>query len=253
MESDEKLVMDRLLSVYGVTTDSELAALLQISRSTVGSWRLRNVVPIAECLKVAREKQVSLDWLLLGRGTPTWTEAKTDAPHFPPANLPDALPAGDWTPADLRVLARVSGYEKLWSILRELELGLTSLEHLQAATEIPADWLSGYLLLLERQGMIVRQGNEWQLSTSGAVVLRSKDPADVAAHAVTAVDFLVNEVLPGAAGTSGTLILTEIRVREGTGSLFLKEHLKTCLMNLDADEGTVVRLLIGMAPERKGS
>ena len=61
-------VLDRLHLVYGVDNDSALAEVMKVGRSTLGSWRTRGRVPYKECVNLAVEQGLSLDWLLMGVG-----------------------------------------------------------------------------------------------------------------------------------------------------------------------------------------
>lgn len=61
-------VLDRLHIVFGVDTDSALAEVMKVNRQTLGSWRTRNRVPYEDCIKLAEERGLSLDWLLMGVG-----------------------------------------------------------------------------------------------------------------------------------------------------------------------------------------
>lgn len=61
-------MLDRLQLVFGVKDDSALCLAMGTKRSTVGNWRNRGTIPYSECVKVAQEKNLSLDWLLTGEG-----------------------------------------------------------------------------------------------------------------------------------------------------------------------------------------
>lgn len=61
-------VMERLQTVFGATTDSALADAMKVNRQTLGSWRARDRIPYDECVNLATEKGLSLDWLLIGEG-----------------------------------------------------------------------------------------------------------------------------------------------------------------------------------------
>jgi hypothetical protein len=63
-------IIDRMKEVAGVSKDVELAEVIGASRSQPAVWKIRERVPFAECLALADKHGVSLDWLLLGRGTP---------------------------------------------------------------------------------------------------------------------------------------------------------------------------------------
>jgi hypothetical protein len=61
-------VLDRLMTVFSVDNDSELARKLHVNRQTLGSWRSRQSIPYALCVNVSDTVGISLDWLLAGEG-----------------------------------------------------------------------------------------------------------------------------------------------------------------------------------------
>ena len=61
-------VLERLMTVFAVESDSELARKLDVNRQTLGSWRSRQSIPYALCINVSEAEGVSLDWLLTGEG-----------------------------------------------------------------------------------------------------------------------------------------------------------------------------------------
>ncbi len=61
-------VIDRLQIALCLNSDSQLCRMLNVSRSTLGTWRQRNSVPYSFCINIAEEKNISLDWLLTGEG-----------------------------------------------------------------------------------------------------------------------------------------------------------------------------------------
>lgn len=63
-----KSVLARLKIVRAVKSDSDLAALLNISPQTLSSWKINDRVPYAICIETAEETGVSLEWLLTGTG-----------------------------------------------------------------------------------------------------------------------------------------------------------------------------------------
>lgn len=61
-------VLERLMTVFAVESDSELARKLDVNRQTLGSWRSRQSIPYALCVSVSEAEGISLDWLLKGEG-----------------------------------------------------------------------------------------------------------------------------------------------------------------------------------------
>lgn len=61
--------IERAKTALGVKSDYELAQKLNITPSSVGGYRKRgNVLPLEQCIKIANQTSVSLDWLILGKG-----------------------------------------------------------------------------------------------------------------------------------------------------------------------------------------
>lgn len=71
-------ILERFKKIHGVTTDTELAKLLGKSSSSIHNWRKRGNIPLDECVTAAREKGVSLDWLMLGVGEPPTLDCADD-------------------------------------------------------------------------------------------------------------------------------------------------------------------------------
>jgi len=83
-----KAVLDRLASVLGTTSGNQLAEALGVSPQAVSSWKSRESVPYAQCVEVAEQHGISLDWLLTGVGsmsrdmaTPNLVREESVAPY----------------------------------------------------------------------------------------------------------------------------------------------------------------------------
>ncbi|MBR8055648.1 LexA family transcriptional regulator [Burkholderia vietnamiensis] len=61
-------IIDRMKDVVGAKADVDLAEAIGASRSQVAVWKIRDRMPLAECVALAEKRGVSLDWLVLGRG-----------------------------------------------------------------------------------------------------------------------------------------------------------------------------------------
>ncbi|MCD8092689.1 MAG: helix-turn-helix domain-containing protein [Bacteroides sp.] len=83
MENDKDLmfcvadIIKRAKLVKGFKADSELAAFLGISRSTLSNWTARNSIDFA--LLLSRLNDVDYNWLLTGKGTPVHHAAFCDS------------------------------------------------------------------------------------------------------------------------------------------------------------------------------
>ncbi|MCD1125026.1 helix-turn-helix domain containing protein [Jinshanibacter sp. LJY008] len=80
-------VLLRLMSLFNVDSDSELARALNVNRQTLASWRKRDSVPYSICINIAEEKGVSLDWLLTGKGEEEVSNVEPATESFSQADL----------------------------------------------------------------------------------------------------------------------------------------------------------------------
>ena len=60
--------IDRAKIAIGAKSDSDLARWLGFATSVISGYRRRGTVPLEQCIKVAEQTGVSLDWLILGKG-----------------------------------------------------------------------------------------------------------------------------------------------------------------------------------------
>ncbi|EAA9300843.1 bacteriophage CI repressor [Salmonella enterica subsp. enterica] len=65
---ESEVVLARLKQVFSVSSDVALCEALSVSPQTLSSWKSRNKIPYANCVEVSTQRNVSLDWLLTGRG-----------------------------------------------------------------------------------------------------------------------------------------------------------------------------------------
>ncbi|MDP6352601.1 MAG: helix-turn-helix domain-containing protein [Alphaproteobacteria bacterium] len=65
---DPTAVLGRLAAVLDAASDTDLAQKLGVARGTVSSWRARGAVPVKDCLAAAHCNDISLEWLINGRG-----------------------------------------------------------------------------------------------------------------------------------------------------------------------------------------
>ncbi len=59
--------MNRLKEAYNIRKDTELAALLGVSKSTLSNWSSRNTIDYDKVFSLC--EHINIDWLLTGRGT----------------------------------------------------------------------------------------------------------------------------------------------------------------------------------------
>ena len=61
-------VLERAKEAVGAKSDYELAKYLGITTPTMSGYRKRQSLPLDQCVKIAEQTSVSLDWLILGKG-----------------------------------------------------------------------------------------------------------------------------------------------------------------------------------------
>ncbi len=113
-------VLHRLKELTGTSSDSALAKVLGVSPQTLSSWKVRESIPYAFCIEAANRHSVSLDWLLLGIGSPARTAQA--GPASAAQELLDLVQG--LAPADLQAL-RIQIVDRLR--LQELERRLEQL------------------------------------------------------------------------------------------------------------------------------
>lgn len=74
-------VLARLKQLFDISSDSALSRQLDTSPQTISSWRARQRVPYAICIEIAIQYDVSLDWLLMGKGAAVPPLAKDAIPE----------------------------------------------------------------------------------------------------------------------------------------------------------------------------
>lgn len=69
-------ILQRVCQAADITTDTEIATVLKVGRSSVPTWRNRNTIPYEDLIKFASAKGLNLYWLLYGRGPMLLEEAE---------------------------------------------------------------------------------------------------------------------------------------------------------------------------------
>jgi hypothetical protein len=64
-------ILGRVGAILGTTVDAEIAKGLGASPQNLATWKSRGTVPYERLCEFALRKDVSLDWLLLGKGAPS--------------------------------------------------------------------------------------------------------------------------------------------------------------------------------------
>ena len=113
-------IIKRLEKVAGVSSERELSLYFGYSESTIGNRRRAGGLPLKEAMRLAIDKGVSLDWLVLGRESAAY-DAVEDAGIEQRENIAeptaayakeDAKPAIERDYATRLVLAIVDGVER---------------------------------------------------------------------------------------------------------------------------------------------
>lgn len=74
-------VLSRVEEVVGARSAADLARALGVQVQTVYSWRKRRVIPFDALVRLAVERDVPLDYVILGRG-PSWTASGSVIPQL---------------------------------------------------------------------------------------------------------------------------------------------------------------------------
>lgn len=63
-------ILERLKEIEGLKYDREVGDLLQIKKSTLDQYKVRDRVPVKQLINYCKTRGVSLDWLFFGLGRP---------------------------------------------------------------------------------------------------------------------------------------------------------------------------------------
>lgn len=119
---DSEVVLARLKQVFSVSSDVALCEALSVSPQTLSSWKSRNKIPYANCVEVSTQRNVSLDWLLTGRGTMYITSNQVESRNCSQCaqQVPDEMTVRE---RKLLELFRVLSPEEQKNILLDAEKG----------------------------------------------------------------------------------------------------------------------------------
>lgn len=75
-------VIDRIKRCTGLSSDKQVAEYFKVSSNAVHNWRKRGSVPYDECLMLAIQLNVSLNWLIMGAGAREITHDPESSDQF---------------------------------------------------------------------------------------------------------------------------------------------------------------------------
>ncbi|GAB7224327.1 helix-turn-helix domain-containing protein [Vibrio owensii] len=84
-----KEVIERLMQATNTSSNQALADAFGLSKSTVGTWRHRNLVPYEIVIRLHLETGISIKWLTLGQGEPY--ESPSEFTHISKKNEPKQI------------------------------------------------------------------------------------------------------------------------------------------------------------------
>lgn len=64
------LIVDRMKSSVGISSDSDLSRLLEITPQAISNFKKKNEIPSDLVIQFADKFELSLDWLISGEGSP---------------------------------------------------------------------------------------------------------------------------------------------------------------------------------------
>lgn len=68
VDNETNQVINRLMAIFNVDKDAALSPLIGVAKQSISTWRQRNSTPFELCVKIAKEKNINLNWLLTGEG-----------------------------------------------------------------------------------------------------------------------------------------------------------------------------------------
>ncbi len=229
---DGALILDRIAQALDLSSDTDIARELGVSRSTVSSWRSRGAIPIKEYIGVAKRSGLNLHWLLLGEGEPFIGSQGAGDQHVQSGS--SAMEAQAL--ADGAALARELGLDKIamlarrgtqrgqWRILQVLagaDGGMSEGEILKARKSREGDLVEEDILadlyVLVREGLVKAEGegSERRYCLGESTWLRAASAADKGQAWNEAVQAFIGEILPAAGEGRGGYIIGRIQTNKG--------------------------------------
>jgi transcriptional regulator with XRE-family HTH domain len=136
MDADE--IIRRMRQVYNVKRDTELAQELGLSKAAPSNWRQRNSPPYEVCVEIAREKGISLDWLIFGVG-----DMRLGVREVMANKLSDQHPARESSPR----AESISQFVYWWHVNRTQDEMVWLEQQFKRAVPEYAEWLATSTLL----------------------------------------------------------------------------------------------------------
>lgn len=130
---DADAIILRMREVFGVRYETELATALGLSKAAPSNWRQRNSPPYEICVELAREKGVSLDWLIFGIGDMR-LRGRVEAGQDPERT--------EGPPAPSQAAERVSQFVYWWFVNRTQDEMIWLEQQFKRAVPEYGDWLT---------------------------------------------------------------------------------------------------------------
>ncbi|MDN4056361.1 LexA family transcriptional regulator [Massilia sp. YIM B02763] len=174
-------IVERMKQVLGFEADVQLSTYFGGGRSTAGGWKARGVVPFKECLLLAVRHNVSLDWLVLGRGSQDAAEhavAEAGAEEGGGVDVDSTSPQAVEVPGDAGIQMQpvdIPGYVDL----PVLDMGQFDLDNRGFAWKVPCSWLDQEGLTVDDTVMVRAVGDPMEPTiVDGEMVVVDRRPRD---------------------------------------------------------------------------
>ena len=245
--SHAKEILDRMSLILGATTYQELATRLGVSKSTVGNWYHRNSVPFEECVKLAEEQGISLDWLLLGRGEPVWSPAATKRSRLGEGEGQSGVGGGVEARApEASKVSSESSLGALWLVLEQIALSPRPISEMEIMEKV------GFLLeevkrlcsILRRRRLISHTGEGWVVFGTPIIRVDTEEEANVFSTLVL-TEFR-ERVLPRAASSGGAVAIAEVKIKSEQPGEAAMQAIHRALAELEQPDGVPLRMVVGM-------
>jgi phage repressor protein C with HTH and peptisase S24 domain len=86
----------RIQQVLATDTIKDLAHILNIPQTTIRNWLHRDSIPYSVCTQLAQTHHISLDWLVLGKGTPAIAQTDDEFVYINKYDVQAAAGYGAW-------------------------------------------------------------------------------------------------------------------------------------------------------------
>lgn len=253
-----KEVLSRIQQTVGARSLDELAERLQVARSTLNGWGTRRSIPYEKCVEVAEQYGVSLDWLMLGRGSLTAEQEELKQLRARVHELEQRLQVKTMSEpfAALAALAEqlnsmpqpVGDVKTAWKVLNLLSSeGPLTDAAIQSRLGLSQQALEYYLRLLYPANLISKTSSGW--IQTGMALTNATTREEFLMLCRQASSVMSTALASRMAGQRSAVAVAEVKIAGPLPGEQILGAIRNALLSIENPAGSVINVEIGLTPE----